>query len=122
MATERANDLKAFRDFAEEQLGRGGAELTLEEALARWADENAPAAERVTTGPAVRGTEPNPSLEELIDLEFEAFCAREGDDAISLEAVRAATAKVPGSMAEAIIEDERADRFGWRATASIQVP
>ena len=50
-------------------------------------------------------------LEELIDLEFEAFCAREGDEDVTLDEVRMATASIPGSMAEAIIEDERTDRF-----------
>jgi hypothetical protein len=50
-------------------------------------------------------------LDELIDLEFEAFCAREGDEDITLDAAREATAGIPGSMAEAIVEDERADRF-----------
>lgn len=52
-----------------------------------------------------------PTLEELIDLEFEAFCAREGDDTVTLDEMLKATASIPGSMAEAIIEDERADRF-----------
>ena len=51
------------------------------------------------------------TLEELLDLEFEAFCAREGDEAVTLDEVRRATASIPGSMAEAIIEDERAERF-----------
>ena len=50
-------------------------------------------------------------LEELLDLEFEAFCAREGDEAATLDQVRKATAGIPGSMAEAIIADERAERF-----------
>jgi Arc/MetJ-type ribon-helix-helix transcriptional regulator len=60
---------------------------------------------------AMKGQETSTALEDLIDLDFEAFCAREGDDAISLEEVREATSKIPGSMAEAIIEDERAERF-----------
>lgn len=55
--------------------------------------------------------QPNAELEELLDLEFEAFCAREGDENISLDDVRRATASIPGSMAQAIIEDERAERF-----------
>ena len=50
-------------------------------------------------------------LDELIDLEFEAFCTREGDQDVTLDEVRKATASIPGSMAQAIIEDERADRF-----------
>jgi len=50
-------------------------------------------------------------LDELIDLEFEAFCAREGDENVTLDEVWKATADIPGSMAQAIIDDERADRF-----------
>jgi hypothetical protein len=50
-------------------------------------------------------------LEGLLDLEFEAFCAREGDEDVTLDRVREATASIPGSMAEAVVEDERADRF-----------
>ncbi len=55
--------------------------------------------------------QPISALEELLDLEFEAFCAREGNENVTLEEVRKATSSIPGSMAEAIIEDERADRF-----------
>lgn len=50
------------------------------------------------------------NLEDLIDLEFEAFCAREADEDVTPDEVLKATASIPGSMAEAII-DERADRF-----------
>ncbi len=50
-------------------------------------------------------------LDEWLDLEFEAFCAREGDEDVTLDEVREATASIPGSMAQAIIDDERADRF-----------
>ena len=55
-------------------------------------------------------SEEAPGLEAMIDDEFEAYCAREGDDRISLEEVLEATASISGSMAQAII-DERADRF-----------
>jgi putative addiction module CopG family antidote len=55
-------------------------------------------------------SEESPELEAMIDREFEAYCAREGDDRISLDEVLDATAEIPGSMAQAII-DERADRF-----------
>ena len=54
--------------------------------------------------------QPTPTLEELIDLEFEAYCACEGDEAVTLDEVLKATASIPGSMAEAIIE-ERAERI-----------
>ena len=53
----------------------------------------------------------SPRLEDLIDLDFEDYCAREGDDRVSLEEVLRATAKIPGSVAETIAEEERADRF-----------
>jgi Arc/MetJ-type ribon-helix-helix transcriptional regulator len=52
-----------------------------------------------------------PGLEALIDHEFVEFCAREGDDSVTLEAVLRATSKIPGSMAQAIIDEERADRI-----------
>jgi hypothetical protein len=51
------------------------------------------------------------ALEELLDLEFEAFCSREGDENVTLDEVRKATSSIPGSMAQAIIDEERADRF-----------
>ena len=51
------------------------------------------------------------ALEELLDLEFEAFCAREGDENVTLDEVHKATSSIPGSMAQAIIDEERADRF-----------
>ena len=38
MATERANDLHAFKSFIDEQLATGNADL--DEALARWKHEN----------------------------------------------------------------------------------
>jgi Arc/MetJ-type ribon-helix-helix transcriptional regulator len=50
-------------------------------------------------------------LEELIDQEFLEYCAREGDDDITLEEVLQATSRIPGSMSQAIIEEERADRI-----------
>jgi predicted transcriptional regulator len=41
MATERANDLQAFKTFIDTQLARAdGAELKLDEALARWEHES----------------------------------------------------------------------------------
>jgi putative addiction module CopG family antidote len=52
-----------------------------------------------------------PALEALIDHEFVEFCSREGDDRITLESVLQATSTIPGSMAQAIIEEERADRI-----------
>jgi hypothetical protein len=54
MTTDRANDLQAFRAFVDEQLARGGAGLTLDEALALWEYENAPEEEREDTLRAIR--------------------------------------------------------------------
>ena len=50
-------------------------------------------------------------LEDFLDLEFEASCTREEDEGIALDRVREATSSIPGSMSEAIVKDERADRF-----------
>jgi hypothetical protein len=52
-----------------------------------------------------------PILEDLMDHEFIAYCAREADDGVTLEEVLEATSKIKDSMARVIIEEERADRF-----------
>jgi hypothetical protein len=54
MATERANDLRAFRDFADSRLSNGNSEMTLDEALGLWDIENATEDERAATVEAVR--------------------------------------------------------------------
>lgn len=54
MATDRLNDLRAFRDFADLKLSRGEGELTLDEALELWESENQDAEERAATVRAVR--------------------------------------------------------------------
>jgi predicted DNA-binding antitoxin AbrB/MazE fold protein len=59
----------------------------------------------LTIGNATRGA----GEEEWLDLEFHASCAKEADPIISLEAVRAALAKIPGSMTDDFIT-ERDDR------------
>jgi hypothetical protein len=53
----------------------------------------------------------NLTLEDLIDWEAIASCEKEADDSITLEEVRAATAKIKDSMARVVIEEERAERF-----------
>ena len=53
MATERANDLVAFKKFIDEQLSNGGAELTLNEALARWENKNRPPEEHQESKKAI---------------------------------------------------------------------
>jgi hypothetical protein len=54
MATERTNDLRAFKGFIDEQLANGGADLTLDEALSRWEYENQTEEEREDTVQAIR--------------------------------------------------------------------
>ncbi len=54
MATDRANDLHAFRSFIDDELAQGGAGLTLDEALARWDYENSSEEEREETRAAIR--------------------------------------------------------------------
>ncbi|RUL88011.1 hypothetical protein [Tautonia sociabilis] len=54
MATDRANDLQAFRSFIDEQLASGATDLTLDEALARWEYENSPEEEREETLRAIQ--------------------------------------------------------------------
>lgn len=49
------------------------------------------------------------STEPWLDSEYLAACAQETDDAVSLEEVRAALAKIPGSLTEDFIA-EREDR------------
>ncbi len=47
----------------------------------------------------------------LLDHDAIAYCEREADDSITLEEVRAGTSSIKDSMARAVIEDERAERF-----------
>jgi hypothetical protein len=49
MATERTNDLRAFRQYIDEQLTNGCAEMTLDEALIHWEAENQSDAEKENT-------------------------------------------------------------------------
>ncbi|MGC1722635.1 MAG: hypothetical protein WA746_26945 [Isosphaeraceae bacterium] len=46
MATERIDDLRAFRHFVDAQLGNGGSSLTPEECLDHWIIENSSDEER----------------------------------------------------------------------------
>lgn len=54
MAIDRANDLRAFRDFTDGKLSNGGDGLTLDEAIALWDIENSPDDERAATVLAVK--------------------------------------------------------------------
>ncbi len=56
------------------------------------------------------GTEARAIPGHLIDHEALVYCEREADDSVTLDEVRAATASIQGSMARAVIEDERAER------------
>jgi hypothetical protein len=49
MATDRANDLRAFRQYIDEQLTNGGTEMTLDEALIHWEAEHQTDAENEDT-------------------------------------------------------------------------
>jgi hypothetical protein len=53
MATDRANDLQAFKSFIDQQLEQGGSLPTLEQALARWEYENTSEEEREETRAAI---------------------------------------------------------------------
>ena len=54
MATERGNDLRAFRDFANEQLTNGRTEPTLDQCLELWENESQTDEERKDTIQAIR--------------------------------------------------------------------
>ena len=54
MATGRANNLRAFREFLDAKLSNGGGELTPEECLELWGVENEGTQERAATVQAVR--------------------------------------------------------------------
>jgi predicted transcriptional regulator len=54
MATERSNDLRAFKSFVEEKLSSAGDSLTLDEALTHWEYENQTDEQREVTLQAIR--------------------------------------------------------------------
>jgi hypothetical protein len=54
MATERANDLQAFKSFIDEQLANGETVPTVDEVLARWEYETESEDEREETLEAIR--------------------------------------------------------------------
>lgn len=54
MATERANDLQAFRDFLDAKLSNSGGDLTPQECLELWEVENQTEEERGETLEAIR--------------------------------------------------------------------
>jgi hypothetical protein len=58
MATERANDLRAFKSFIDEQLAIGNADL--DEALARWKHENQAAKDEASLISTTNALQENP--------------------------------------------------------------
>jgi predicted transcriptional regulator len=54
MATERSNNLRAFKCFVDEKLSNAEADLTLDDALTYWDYENQTEEEREATLQAVR--------------------------------------------------------------------
>ena len=64
----------------------------------------------IIRGHVSRSNEPPLELEDLIDYDLIASCAREADDGVTLEEVLEATSSIKDSMARVIIEEERADR------------
>ncbi len=89
-----------LRNFVREIVESGdfpSEEAVLREAVRRCRQEDQP-------GP---GCEEKAMAEDLIDYEAVRYCAREleGKDVPSIEEVRLFLAKVPGSMAQAVIEE-----------------
>jgi predicted transcriptional regulator len=54
MATDRTNDLRAFRQYIDDQLTNREVELTLDEALVNWEIENQTDEQRQETIEAIR--------------------------------------------------------------------
>jgi predicted transcriptional regulator len=54
MATDRSNDVRAFRTFLDEKLSEGDVNLTLDDALSLWEYENQTEQERDETLEAIR--------------------------------------------------------------------
>jgi hypothetical protein len=54
MATDRSNDLRAFKLFIEAKLSNGGGDLTVDDALSLWDIETQPASAREANVQAIR--------------------------------------------------------------------
>ena len=54
MDTKRANDLRAFKQYIDEQLTNGGSEMTLDDALVNWEVQNQTDGGREETLQAIR--------------------------------------------------------------------
>jgi Arc/MetJ-type ribon-helix-helix transcriptional regulator len=104
MNVSLTNDL---RDFVRQKVTSGefpSEEAVLQEAVRRFRQEDL---NRCRADDAGKG-----ALEDLIDYEAIAYCAREveGKDVPSIEEVRRMLSKIPGSMGQAVVE-ERQNRF-----------
>jgi putative addiction module CopG family antidote len=91
-----------LEEFVKRKMAEGryaSEEAVIEEALKRLRDQELGG--RMTAG----------TLDDLIDHEFVEYCGREADDGITLEQVLEATSTIKDSMARAIIDEERAERF-----------
>jgi len=97
MNVSLSNDL---RDFVRKKVKSGdfpSEEAVLQEAVRRFQQDDQP-------GP---GSDEKAMAEDLIDYEAINYCAREleGKDVPSIDEVRRFLAKIPGSMAQAVIEE-----------------
>jgi len=97
MNVSLSNDL---RDFVRKKVESGdfpSEEAVLQEAVRRFQQDDQP-------GP---GSDEKAVAEDLIDYEAIKYCAREleGKDVPSIDEVRRFLAKIPGSMAQAVIEE-----------------
>jgi Arc/MetJ-type ribon-helix-helix transcriptional regulator len=104
MNVSLTNDL---RDFVRQKVTSGefpSEEAVLQEAVRRFRRED-------QNGCRADDAE-KPTPQDLIDYEAIEYCAREveGKDVPSIEEVRRMLSKIPGSMAQAVIE-EREGRF-----------
>jgi putative addiction module CopG family antidote len=104
MNVSLTNDLREFVRRKVESGQFPSEEAVLQEAVRRFHQED-------QKGGHTSDAEQAPP-DDLIDQEAIAYCAREveGKDVPSIEEVRRMLSKIPGSMAQAVIE-EREDRF-----------
>ncbi len=91
-----------LEEFVKRKMAEGqyaSEEAVIEEGLKRLRDQELGG--RTTAG----------TLDDLVDQEFVEYCGREADDGITLKQVLEATSTIKDSMARAIIDEERAERF-----------
>jgi hypothetical protein len=54
MATDRSNDLRAFKHFIEAKLSNGGSDLTVDDVIGLWDIETQPESEREASVKAIQ--------------------------------------------------------------------